>query len=456
MIDARYSRRRFLAGLGASSALIPLLDIERVRAATAALPRRLIVVLQTNGTIGSAFFPTGEGTDLRSLTLPAITKPLEAWKSELIFFSNLELRNFMDYPGHGAGHENYSMTFTGNKGIAINDGGPRFVGGGPSFDQFVAEGIAAQATLPFRSINLGVQVGSGFSENYQARCFYRAARQALSPENDPARAFASVFAGRQAGPGAAGLFEKIRLERKSILDALGPSIEAFGRRVGTENKAKIDAHLQSVRDLERQLGAGSAPAAACTSPTVPALDPKNIDHYPRLLEAQFDIIVSAMKCDATRVAGLQLANGHGMNIEFPWIGLTGAGMEYSRRNWHDVAHRPGGSSADKIRLDGWLMQQFAALLGRLKAVPEGGGTMLDNTVVLWANHMGNGGAHNSNQLPWIVAGRGGGYLKTGQYIRPSGPITTNGVMHTLINACGVSSKGFGDPKYGGELTAMRA
>jgi hypothetical protein len=102
------------------------------------------------------------------------------------------------------------------------------------------------------------------------------------------------------------------------------------------------------------------------------------------------------------------------------------------------------------------MQLFAGLIDKVKAVKEGGGTLLDNTAVLWVNHMGNGGAHSSTKLPWVLAGRCGGYFKTGQFVRNATGVATNGVLISLCNALGVPTETVQDPKYGGELTALRA
>jgi hypothetical protein len=451
---SRWSRRTFLQTLGASPALVPLLDAGRASAAP--FPKRVVIAIWTNGCVAKDFFPSAAGT-LKEQTLPASTAALTPHKEDVAIVQGIRMSNFLDYGDHGAGHENYASTFLGTKPLEIaGPAGPRFIGGSPSLDQYIADGLEKQGVkTSLRSLNVGVVVGGGFEGNHQSRCFWRGPNQQVSPELDPTRAAAAVFSGKPGMPVDPAVLERLRLERKSMLDYLGPSVERFGKRVGSAGKSKIDAHLASIRDLEKQLAVAAGPAAPqkCDAPNLGVFDPKKAADYPAILSAHMDVIVNAFKCDMTRVATIQLGNGNGAGLEFSWIGLQGPGMEYGRRDWHDVAHRNG--AGDKTKLDAWLMGQMAELIKRMKAIPEGNGTMFDNAVILWANHMGNGGAHNSTDIPWVLGGRCGGYLKMGQSLRP-GAIPTNRVMQSILAAMGVPGSGFGDPRYGGELSELRA
>jgi hypothetical protein len=450
----RFSRRALLRGLGAGTALIPMLETDRARAAPA--PKRLVIVIQTNGTIKDAFFPRGDGDALSGLTLPDITKPLEPYKGDLIFMGGVAMRNFMDYPGHGGGHENYSMTFTGKKGRPSSYKDPRWEvweADGPTIDHHILEGLARQGVSQ-PALRLGVQVERQGSYTAQKRAFWRGPGQPYTPEDSPYKVFMSAFMGRSGGAAAAG-FEKLRAERRSILDYLAKDIEGFGKRLGKEDRLKIESHLLAVREVEKTLTPGMAPAsAAACGPMAPAtLDLNANDSHPRIMQAQFDLAVAALACDASRVVTIQLNNANGHRVVYNWLGIDPKGQEYAQRDNHDIAHRPGAGSRDKLRVEQWYMEQFAGLIKRMKAIPEGSGTLLDNTAVLWTNHMGNGGAHNSNDLPWVIAGRCGGYFKTGRYVRSAGP--TNGVLVSLANAMGVATATFGDAKYGGELAPLR-
>jgi hypothetical protein len=108
-----------------------------------------------------------------------------------------------------------------------------------------------------------------------------------------------------------------------------------------------------------------------------------------------------------------------------------------------------------LRVEAWNMEQFAGLLDEMKGVQEGDGSLLDHSAVLWANHMGNGGAHTSTKLPWILAGSCGGRLKSGHFLRNASPVASHGVLIALANALGAPTEVFGDRKYGGELPGLR-
>lgn len=450
MIRQRLSRRELLRGLGASAALVPLLDQTEAHShGEQGFPCRVLVVIKTNGTLRDHFYPQDEGSALEQLVLPAMTEPLMPHRSRINFVGDLEMRNFTDYPDHGAGHENYSCTFTGVRGHEIEDGGPRFTGGGPSVDQYIASQLGGVA--PISALNLGVRVEE--QAWYQSRCFYTAEDQWVTPQNDPLQALDTVFAGvdpdNPDDPAIA-----LRLARKqSVLDRVGKDLESFASRLGTDDRNKVLGHLQAVRELEQQLGSGDL--SACTIPMLGEHDIEQNDDYPEILAAQLDVITHAFMCDRTRVATLQLTNGNGANTVFSWLGISGPGQEFGIRDYHDVTHRTGDLDQDKIAVERWYMEQYASLIERLASIPEGSGTMLDNTVILWADHMGNGGSHSSNELPWILAGGGAGYFKTGQYLAMNGA-PTNGVLKSLCEAMGVDPDGFGDPVYGDAIAALRA
>jgi hypothetical protein len=146
----------------------------------------------------------------------------------------------------------------------------------------------------------------------------------------------------------------------------------------------------------------------------------------------------------TRVATLQVSSAWGHAVSFPWLGTGTAG-------WHDIAHQNG---APKKVVDEWLMGQFAALLKRLDDVREGSGSMLDNTVVVWANTMWDG--NHGKYLPWILAGKCGGYFKTGQYLRSAYRVPVNRVLVDLCNAMDVPKTYLGVQELGGALPGLKA
>lgn len=452
------TRRDFLRGLGAGAGLLPLLDADLARGAS--YPKRLVVVVWTNGTIPAQFWPTGAASDLASLTLPSITAPLQPYQKDLLFVGNLETRNFTDLAVGGFGHQTYSTTFTGTRGtVRRGSGEPNVFPVSDSIDQRIADELSRRAALPVRSLHLGVLRGGN---QYYNCCFYRGAGAPVAPEQDPAAAASKLFAGATPGGSAP---DKLRRERQSLLDFVDRDLGVFRANLGADDRAKVDAHLDAVRELEKQIARLST--TSCQGPAVPALM-RTVPNYPMVLNAQIDVLVAALKCDLTRVATLQLGDFNGDALIFSWIGLDGkaVGTDFGPnklRDWHDCAHTPRdpanpdpANKDHKIKLDTWVVQQFAALIKRMKDVPEGGGTMLDNTVILFANHMTDGQRHNWDNLPWILAGSAGGAIKPGRYLRAPARTPTNRLFVSLAQALDVAIPGdtFGDTDYAGALAGL--
>lgn len=124
---------------------------------------------------------------------------------------------------------------------------------------------------------------------------------------------------------------------------------------------------------------------------------------PPLVGSQLDLITAALACGMTRVATFAFADAENYDIFFPFLGIPQQGIEFPERHHHDISHRPGEANVDKIKVETWVISQFASLLEKLSAVPEGGGTMMDNTIVLWMNSLNSGFGHSVLKLPMVIA-----------------------------------------------------
>jgi hypothetical protein len=202
----------------------------------------------------------------------------------------------------------------------------------------------------------------------------------------------------------------------------------------------VESCQDSLRDIEKRLtglapGGGGA-VAACTPPNVGVqMDVKAKANFPAVSKLQIDLMATALQCGATNVASLQ----HGNSVDqctYPWLGV--------RKTGHDLSH--GGSRTEQQKIYRWYSEQFAYLLGKLDAVKEGAGTMLDNTVALWIMEFGDSYGHRLRNLMWFVAGNAGGFLKQGQVLKFAGRSVSD--LHaTLQNAFGIRDPVFGDPQY---------
>jgi Protein of unknown function (DUF1552) len=457
-------RREFLKAMNLGLCALPLFG-ERSMAAPNRSPKRLLTVMQTGGTIPEAFFPSGgAGVDLVSYNFPAIVDPLKPFAKDISIVKGLVQRNFLDnFPradkcgdnvcSHGGAHESYATLFSARRARAEYHGEVRgFMeshAAGPTLDRYVGKKIAAAGgPLP---LVLGVVMNKQASSLTQQRCSFDDSKQPQSPQDDTKKLFDTYFANRPSGPDPA--MEKLRLTRKSLLDAVGKDLERFSVRAGKAYQYKVDAHLTAVRELEGLLSTPGA-SATCSKPVIGAFNANDLSQYEKAMEAQLRFIAAALACDVARSICLQTCNSHGDQLVFDWLGISGQGQEFPARNYHDVQHRPGTNNADKIKVDRWFMSQLAFLLKLMSDVKESDGTLLDNSAVLWANHSGIGGAHNSNDLPWILAGKAGGALKSGLFLQGA-EVSTTSVLTALCGAMGhAADASFADGEYNKPLTAL--
>jgi hypothetical protein len=459
MTSRRISRRSLLAGAGASALLLPLLGEERAFASDPVFPKRIIFVVTGNGTIEDAFWPQGSDGNL---TFGAITTPLERHKSRLLFPRGIDMKVWAEdnpFGGNGDAHHNFGAVLTATK---LATGDPPHDPGGPglalassiSIDQYIgrelnkAETAQGKAALPFPvlSVRAWGRDGTGY-----ATLSWTGNRAPFSAESDPNRLLGTLFAGKTTGSAPDPALVRLRAKRKSVLDYAGTALERQGRRLGTEDQRKIQIHLDAVRNIERQLEAGAV-ATTCQAPAIAAVDFKPIEHFPDLVDAEMDLITTALSCGLTRVVTLALGDGEDYNIYFPWLGITGKGIEFPTRHKHDIAHRPGENNIDKINTEKWFMSKFARLLDKLSGVPEGNGTLLDNTVVLWLNSMNSGYSHTVLKLPIIVAAGANMGIRTGGRLLELGSVAHNKLLASLANSVGVPMDGWGDERYKGTLT----
>jgi Protein of unknown function (DUF1552) len=438
--QARFSRRAFLRGAGASAATVPLLFAEPVRGQGTTLdgaPRRFVSVAWGNGIVRPEFYPAGD-----ELVLGQVLQPLEPWKSKVLMPAGLDMKCLMDAGHRYAGHFSYGALLTGTYAKGWKSAGK-------SIDTVIAEELRNKGVnRPALQLNLGIAPdGEGTS--------WRESGVRNTSETDPARLYQTLFAGRNL---SAPDLSKLRARRKSVLDFLTGELGVFSARLGTEDRMKIEAHTGSIRDIERQLDSGGGGGAACMSPAAPA-GPFNMASRSA---AQFGLLTVALRCDLTRAATMDVYDVHGkFGVSHSFIGVSG--------DYHPLAHQGGKGYAQKVKIDRWIYEQIAILVKGLADTPEVGGSALDNTVIMTGNGMCEGADHGVQGIPWLLIGSCGGYFKTGRvvkfgtwigktgnyYTAPSG-VPHNKLLATIGNAMGVPMTGFGPPQYDGVLPELKA
>ncbi|HEY6476659.1 MAG TPA: DUF1552 domain-containing protein [Polyangia bacterium] len=428
------SRRTILRGVGGAAIALPFLEAMRPRKTrAAAAPKRFVVMFSANGTLPTAWTPTGTE---QSFTLSPILSPLAAHQADLVIVQGL-----LQEGGGGDGHQNGIGGML--TGCPLNPGPFAGVGAppagwptGPSVDQRIADGLAVPT--PFRSLELGVQVGA--ADNW-GRMIYQAANQPLPPIDDPAAVYDTVFSDLHTDP--AVLAQK-RARHKSILDAVGGEYARVSGQLGSADKQRLDAHLQAVREIETRLTTDlTENNPACSDPTVASVAAQSNDSFPDVGGIQMDLLAMAFACDLTRVASLQWSRSVSQ-VRFTWLGIPDG--------HHDLSHR-SDTDADAVnkltQINTWYAQQMAGLISRLKSTPDGaGGTLFDNTMVVWTNELAKGNTHSRQDAPYVIAGNAGGPLATGRFLSYEGQgLNHNNLMVSILNAMGIPDTTFGEADW---------
>jgi hypothetical protein len=443
-------RRDLLKQLGLGAAMLPLLRAEKSWAQAGKPQKKLILVLASEGYVIGQWRPkTGP---LMDQMLPASTSPLEPYKSYVNFLHPLTNPSFR---GPISGHQAYATIFWGG---SPNSGGQYPTPTSATLDQVVAKGLAmSQPLAPGGRDSLAFQVqvdrkpeSGGLGA---VRCFFRGAGQAINPELNPFKTYQQLFAGMPADPGGApdpkvqALFRR----RKSVLDYVSGSLTRFKSRVAMEDQKIIDGHFQSVRQLEDELSAianGTGPRSAVgvakpmdmTDEAILA-GPTANKIYPDIMHAYMDMIIAGLSAGISHVGTLQISDATGKQVSFgsftPGIPEKGTGYKTPYRNWHDLGHNPSmGGTNHKLIADKWCMAEFAAFIKKLQDIKEPGGSMLDNSLVVWGNHMEDGSSHVTQKQPWVMAGKVGGALKTGLCVGEGR--ATNDAINEFARAFGVT------------------
>jgi hypothetical protein len=206
---------------------------------------------------------------------------------------------------------------------------------------------------------------------------------------------------------------RARNEQKAVVDLLKGDLSRIRKRIGAADYQKIDAHLEGVLAMERRIlppTTTPTPTVGCVVPPSPTTVTSNSANYPTQVTQMMDLAAGLLACDVTRVLTLQLSRGFS-DIVHTWLGHTSG--------HHTMSHDGMTRTTELTGIDNWYAKQVAYLLGKLDAVNEGTGTLLDNTLVVWGRELGNT-SHNMTRVPMIMAGKAGGAMRTGRFLNYDG------------------------------------
>jgi hypothetical protein len=425
-------RRTFLRGAGATLAL-PLLDA-MLPAFAADAPRaipRLGFVYVGNGIVHRTFRPQGVGP---SFELSPVLEPLASLRGHLNVISGLDHAQ-ADNIGDGTGdHPRSSAAWlTGVHAFDRTQPGVE-VKLATTADQLAADVLGR--TTPVRSLELAVDTATQ-SACDSGDCFYVNTvswRNETTPnltENHPRVVFERLF-----GDGGSGVERLARAQKTgSILDSVREEATRLAADVGHGDRTKLEEYLDSVREIEQRIqGAESSDEHAVALPARPTSIPASFDDYTKLM---LDLQLLAFQTDTTRVFSLILAR-EVSNRPYPHIGVP--------EQHHPVSHHRNDPVLieKKTRIDTYHIALLGYLAEKMRATPDGDGSLLDQSLLLYGGGMGDGNLHRHYDLPCVLLGKLGGTIKTGQHVvYPSGTPMTN-LLLTVLDKVGAPIESLGD------------
>jgi hypothetical protein len=432
------SRRTTLKGLGVSVGL-PLLDAmipaSTALAQTAAarkmrvgffyIPHGAILWNTAHGPDMDHWTPSGAGADFK---LSPILEPLEDYKHVVTSFSNLENK------ASAESVHNY------NPATWLSGFKPDLEAPGPSMsatiDQIVAGHIGQETALPSMEVcsegNIqAVACAAGYGCLYSSTLSYRNANSPLPMESNPRKVFEQLF-GEGATPEQR---EAVVRQKRSILDLIAERTRALQQDLGPGDKVRLDGYLDTVREIERRVElAQNRDLSGVEVPETPLGEQDSFDEQVRLM---FDLVAIAYQANLTRVASYIMV-GEGTNRTYNHIGVPDS--------FHPLSHH--ADHLDRIHklvtIQRYHMERFADFVAKLASIPDGEGTLLDNSMLLYGSNMANSNVHSNYPVPNILVGGGAGALNGGQQIELPERTTISNLHLTMLNKAGLEMGSFGD------------
>ena len=400
------SRRTMLKALGASvplpllDAMVPALTALRHTAAAPAL--RFGAVYVPNGVIPSKWFPTGEGA---AFEFSPTLQPLQAFREHLLVISGLD-----SVPPPPPGERQYNNHADASTRFLTDVTPSRNLRAGMSIDQIAAKVLSKDTSLP--SVELALEsVDSGTSCDFGRSCVYTGTIAWAGPtsplpmEHDPSAAFVRLFGDSVNSDAAA---RRARMQYKgSILDSLLGEVSSLRKKVAAADRSRISGYLESVRDVERRIQKAIEHNAEMPAFDRPAGIPETFEQHAKLM---FDVQLLAYQGDVTRVVTFMLGREFSGRT-YPEIGVPDA--------HHPISHH----QRDPVRMDKcakinhYHATMFAYFLDKMKNTPDGDGSLLDHSAIVYGAGMSEGNGHVPRNLPILLVGGANGKLKGGRHIK---------------------------------------
>jgi hypothetical protein len=453
MIHKPLSRRTFLKGIGKGvgvsiglpflEAMLPRtvrgdnLAAEAVDAnplVDAPAMNRLLLLYHPNGVHTPAWYPQSEGTDY--LMSPSL-EPLERHRKDILLLGGLNVMTATVYGKVGDHAQAMSCYLTG---VTITKTDSDNIRVGISMDQVMAHAIGQKTRFP--SLELGLDYGRmeggcdpQFACIYSNNISWHNEKTPAIKEVNPRNVFDRLFAGAKQSDHQDESRDQQEMYNRSILDYTRDSLTRLNKRLGSQDRYRMDEYLTSIREIERRL---DAPPSSLTSMPEGMTRPTKVpdtfrDHF-RLMA---DLQILAIQSDTTRISTFALGVEQSRRV-YPEIGIP--------EEHHGLTHHAGNPEkiAKVCKIDRYVVEQFAYFVDKMKSIKEGDKTLLDNSMVILGNGNGDGARHDHKNCATIIAGRGGGTINPGRYLRyPTGTPMAN-LWLSLMDRMGVHVVRHGD------------
>jgi len=425
------SRRTVLRGVGAAISL-PLLDAMipagTALAQTAARPKpKLGFFYLPHGAVIDRWTPAATG---RAFELPQILAPFAAFKDYMTVVSGLR-----NQAAEGAG------VHTVNPGTWLSCQSPFWKSDDPlrgiSADQIAARELGSDTPFPSLELCTEVKPGSGQACSPEFGCgmgstiSFRTASQPLPMEHNPRKLFYRLF-----GQGdTAAEREAIVAQTGSLLDLVSGEAASLRGTLGPADQARMSEYLDSVREIERQAQKmADQDFSKLDLPDAPAGVPADFDEHIKL---QFDLAALAYRAGLTRIVSFMMAAEISM-LTYNQVGISEA--------FHPLSHHQ--NNADKMArlavVQTYHTTVFARFLDKLKSTPDGDGSLLDHSILLYGSNMSDSNLHNADPLPSVLFGRGYGTVRGGQHLKLAQDTPHANLILTLLDRAGVPVKSIGN------------
>ena len=439
IITQKYlSRSTLLRGSGAALA-IPFLDAMAPALAatknTAANPGvRMGFVYVPNGIIQAGWMPEAEGAGFQ---FNATNKGLEPFRDQTLILSNLAQINGRSLGDGGGDHARAGASWLTGVHPKKTEGAD--IRSGISADQIAARQFGKQTQ--FGSLEIGVEApslaggcDSGYSCAYTNTISWSSPTSPNPMEVNPRVLFERLFGDGDSTDAAARL-ESLR-ERRSLLDFVKGSVDRLQTKLGQGDRRKLSEYLEAIRDIERRIQKAEEQNASMKMPLIarPLSAPEEFVDHARLM---MDLMVVAYQADLTRVVTFMLAR-EGSNRSYREINVSDG--------HHNCTHHQ--NDPDKIaktaKINTHHVNQLAYLINRMKSTPDGDGTLLDHSMILYGSSISDGNRHTHTNLPTALIGGGGGKIKGGRHIKFADETPMNNLLLSMLDKAGVPTEKLGD------------